>query len=185
MNINLLTDDDVKIVEDGSISLIVIHVPRADFNMRPVYVGENPYKGTYKRNHEGDYHATEHEIRGMIRDQNPEGNDNQIIEYYTMDDIDINSLIYDNLNIKNKPNPKATDNLEKLANEYNLNIDDISFITKYINLPAKDRQHFLSLLRLLTSKNIDNSPVLTKPDHKLTIEEKKQTLLASISSNGS
>lgn len=65
-------------------------------------------------------------------------------------------------------------------------------------LPAKDRQHFLSLLRLLTSKNIDNSPVLTKPDHKLTIEEKRkiveyeldleeknQTLLASISSNGS
>ena len=88
VNINLLTDDDVKIVEDGSISLVVIHVPRADFNMRPVYVGENPYKGTYKRNHEGDYHATEHEIRGMIRDQNPEGNDNQIIEYYTMDDID-------------------------------------------------------------------------------------------------
>ena len=68
VNINLLTDDDVKIVEDGSISLIVLHVPRADFNMRPVYVGENPYKGTYKRNHEGDYHATEHEIRGMIRD---------------------------------------------------------------------------------------------------------------------
>ena len=113
-------------------------------------------------------------------------------------DVDINSLIYDNLNIKNKPNPKATDNLEKLANEYNLNVDDISFITKYINLAAKDRQHFLSLLRLLTSKNIDNSPVLTKPDHKLTIEEKrkiveyelyleekKQTLLASISSNGS
>jgi ATP-dependent DNA helicase RecG len=24
----------------------------------------------------------------MIRDQNPVGNDNQIIEYYTMDDID-------------------------------------------------------------------------------------------------
>lgn len=67
-------------------------------------------------------------------------------------DVNINSLIYDNLNIKDKPNPKATDNLEKLANEYNLNIDDISFITKYINLPAKDRQHFLSLLRLLTSK---------------------------------
>ena len=49
VNINLLTDDDVKIVEDGSIRLIVIHVPRADFNMRPVYVGENLYKGTYKR----------------------------------------------------------------------------------------------------------------------------------------
>lgn len=75
-----------------SYSLIVIHVPRADFNMRPVYIGENPYKGTYKRNHEGDYHATEHEVRGMIRDQNPEGNDNMIIEYYTMDDIDKETL---------------------------------------------------------------------------------------------
>lgn len=92
VNINLLNDDDVKIVEDGSISLVVIHVPRADFNMCPVYVGENPYKGTYKRNHEGDYYATEHEIRGMIRDQNPEGNDNQIIEYYSMDDIDKETL---------------------------------------------------------------------------------------------
>lgn len=28
----------------------------------------------------------------MIRDQNPEGNDNQIIEYYTMDDIDKETL---------------------------------------------------------------------------------------------
>lgn len=70
----------------------MIHVPSADFNMRLVYVGENPYKGTYKRNHEGDYHATEHEIRGMIRDQNPEGDDNQIIEYYTMNDIDKETL---------------------------------------------------------------------------------------------
>lgn len=70
----------------------MIHVPRADFNMRPVYVGENPYKGTYKRNHEGDYHASEYEINGMIRDRNPEGNDNQIIEYYMMDDIDKDTL---------------------------------------------------------------------------------------------
>lgn len=92
VNVNLLKDEDVEIVEKDHISLLVIHVPRADFNMRPVYVGENPYKGTYKRNHEGDYHATEHEIRGMIRDQNPEGNDSQIIEYYTLDDIDKETL---------------------------------------------------------------------------------------------
>lgn len=92
VNVNLLKDEDVEVVEDEGISLIVIHVPRAGYNMRPVYVGENPYKGTYKRNHEGDYHATEHEIRGMIRDQNPEGNDNMIIEYYSMDDIDKDTL---------------------------------------------------------------------------------------------
>ena len=49
-------------------------------------------KGTYKRNHEGDYHATEHEVKGMIRDQNPDGNDSLILEYYTMDDIDKETL---------------------------------------------------------------------------------------------
>ncbi len=80
VNINLLKDENVYVVEEDGISLIVIYVPRAEFNMRPVYVGENPYKGTYKRNHEGDYHASEHEIRGMIR------------EYYTMDDIDKETL---------------------------------------------------------------------------------------------
>lgn len=92
VNVNILKDDDVFKVEDDGVTVIVIHVPRAEFNMRPVYVGENPYKGTYKRNHEGDYHATEHEIRGMIRDQNPEGNDSVILEYYTMDDIDKETL---------------------------------------------------------------------------------------------
>ncbi len=92
IHVNILKDENVYIVEEDGISLVVIYVPRADFNMRPVYVGENPYKGTYKRNHEGDYHATDHEVRGMIRDQNPEGNDNMIVEYYTMDDIDKETL---------------------------------------------------------------------------------------------
>jgi len=75
VNRNILKDEDVFIVEESGVSLIVIKVPRADYKMRPVYVGENPYKGTFKRNNEGDYHATEHEIRGMIRDQNPDGSD--------------------------------------------------------------------------------------------------------------
>lgn len=87
-----MKDEDVFIVEESGISLIVIKVPRADYKIRPIYVGENPYKGTFKRNNEGDYHATEHEIRGMIRDQNPDGNDGMILEYYTMDDIDKETL---------------------------------------------------------------------------------------------
>ncbi len=89
---NILKDEDVFTVEESGISLVVIKVPRADYKLRPIYVGENPYKGTFKRNNEGDYHATEHEIRGMIRDQNPDGNDGMILEYYTMDDIDKETL---------------------------------------------------------------------------------------------
>lgn len=69
VNINLLTDDDVEIVEDGCIRLIVIHVPRADFNMRPVYVGENPYKGTYKRTQKklGEKLKTQREYVSLIK----------------------------------------------------------------------------------------------------------------------
>lgn len=92
VNINILKDEDVFVVEDAGISLIVIKVPRADYKIRPVYIGENPYKGTFKRNHEGDYHATDFEVDGMIRDKNPDGNDGMILEYYTMDDIDKETL---------------------------------------------------------------------------------------------
>lgn len=92
VNANILKDDNVFIVEDDGIDLIVIKVPRADYKLRPVYVGENPYKGTYKRNNEGDYHATNYEVDGMIRDKNPDGNDGMILEYYTMEDIDKETL---------------------------------------------------------------------------------------------
>lgn len=32
-------------------------------------------KGTFKRNHEGDYHCTADEVRAMFRDSNDSGND--------------------------------------------------------------------------------------------------------------
>ncbi|MDO4554490.1 MAG: hypothetical protein Q4B70_05015 [Lachnospiraceae bacterium] len=63
VNVNLLKDEDVFPVEDDGIVLIVIRVPRADFKERPVYIGENPFKGSYKRNHEGDYHCANEEVR--------------------------------------------------------------------------------------------------------------------------
>lgn len=113
--------------------------------------------------------------------------------------VDINSLVYDKDIQSENTHDKITTSLETIVDEYNLNIDDISFITKYINLPKKDRHNFLSVLRNLTSDNINEKiPVLTKPDHKLTpeekrriveyeldLEEKKRILSASISSNGS
>lgn len=92
VNVNLLKDENVYIVEEDGISLLVIDVPRASFELRPVYVGENPYKGTFKRNHEGDYHAQRHEIKAMIRDQSSEGNDSMVLEHYNMDDLDKDTI---------------------------------------------------------------------------------------------
>ena len=92
VNVNILKDEDVFVIEEDGVSILVIHVPRADYKMRPVYIGDNPYKGTYKRNNEGDYHMAEYEVNAMIRDKNPDGNDNLILEGFTMEDIDAETL---------------------------------------------------------------------------------------------
>jgi predicted HTH transcriptional regulator len=89
---NILTDDDVKAVDIEGKIVICIRVPRANYIDKPIYVNENPLKGTFKRNHEGDYHSTESELKAMFRDSSDEGNDGILLEYYTMDDIDANAL---------------------------------------------------------------------------------------------
>lgn len=91
---NILTDENVFTVDntENGRRFVVIVVPRAEHNFKPVYVGENPYNGTYKRRHEGDYHAKPFEVDAMIRDKYSEGNDGMILEGYTMDDIDFDTL---------------------------------------------------------------------------------------------
>ena len=92
VSVNVLMNDDVEIVKADGKDVIVIHVPRAAYNFRPVYINDNPAKGTYRRNHEGDYHCTDSEWRAMVRDASDDGNDGHIVEYYTMDDIDPDTL---------------------------------------------------------------------------------------------
>lgn len=89
-------------------------------------------------------------------------------------DIDINSLIYPKTANTNKP-VKSTDSLNFLAEDYKLDFDDISFIQRYINLSTENRHNFLSLLKILTNDtNPSNIPQLKKPDHILSIEEKRR-----------
>jgi len=92
VNVNLLHDEDVQKVDVDGKRVVVIRVPRADYTVRPVYINNNLLRGTFKRNHEGDYHCTEQELRMMMRDSNEQGNDRMFLEYYTMDDIDMTSL---------------------------------------------------------------------------------------------
>ena len=88
VNTNILTDADVYPITIDSATIIVINIPQAEYKQRPVYINQNPIKGTYKRNNEGDYHATEEEIKSMMRDANDSGNDGTLLDGYTMDDID-------------------------------------------------------------------------------------------------
>ncbi len=89
---NLLLDDNVGVCRINGCNVIWIEVPQADYRYRPVYLNENPLKGSYKRNYEGDYHCTEGEVKAMMRDASDFGIDGSLLEGFTMDDIDVNTL---------------------------------------------------------------------------------------------
>lgn len=75
VNVNLLRDEDVEtVIVDGK-TIVAIRIPQADYNTRPVYINNNPIRGTFIRNHEGDYHCPEEMLTMMMRDANHDGND--------------------------------------------------------------------------------------------------------------
>jgi len=139
-NTNILTDNDVEVVNYHGVSLLCIHVPQASYRQRPIYINGNLNKGTYKRNYEGDYHCTEEEVKAMIRDSNDAGNDGILIVHYNMDDIDLPTL-------KAYRNRFRSSNPEHLLND----VDDQEFL-RHLGGYTKDRatgQEGLTLAGLL------------------------------------
>lgn len=92
VNRNILVDKNVGTCNINDNTIIWIEVPQADYRYKPVYINDNPLKGSYKRNYEGDYHCTEEEVKAMFRDASDSGNDGGLLEGYTLDDIDMSAL---------------------------------------------------------------------------------------------
>ncbi len=69
VSVNILTKKHVEIVEEGEGKFIVVTVPKAGRQDRPVYIGADPYLGSYRRNGEGDYRCGVDEIKSMLRDR--------------------------------------------------------------------------------------------------------------------
>jgi len=89
---NLLMDTDVAEFSHPAGLILVLRVPQASRNQRPVYLGQNPLMGTYRRNHEGDYHCNEQEVSRMLSDRAEDSADSRILERFGLDDIDLSSL---------------------------------------------------------------------------------------------
>ena len=121
VNTCILKDEDVQIIEyDKDVTLVAIQVPQVPYNLKPVYINGNVYKGTFKRNFEGDYHCEEGDVKAMIRDANEDGNDGNIIEYYSMDDVDMTTL-------KNYRNEFENRNIGHIYNQ----LDDKEFLKQF------------------------------------------------------
>lgn len=69
VSVNILTEEDIKIHTVDGKHIIAITVPKADVRCRPVYVGADVIRGTYRRSGEGDYRCTPEEIEAMLAER--------------------------------------------------------------------------------------------------------------------
>ncbi len=90
---NILTEKDVVNGEYEGKHIIAINVPKAHHSEKPIYLTNNPFGNTYKRNYEGDYRCTDQEVRRMIADSDEKTpRDSRILTNYSLNDIDNTSL---------------------------------------------------------------------------------------------
>lgn len=89
---DLLDRDRVEQHEIEGKTLLLLRIPRADRRQRPVYINNNPIRGTYVRTHEGDRHATEGRVRRMFSDASERPPDSEILKYFNINDLDTDSL---------------------------------------------------------------------------------------------
>ncbi|OCG20551.1 RNA-binding domain-containing protein [Gilliamella sp. App4-10] len=91
VNYNLLTDKDIleKSIDNKTILIIRIHPATRD--KKPIYIN-NSIVNAYIRMNDSDIKCDEAKIRQMILEQDPQGTDSRILDNFTIDDIEIESL---------------------------------------------------------------------------------------------
>lgn len=89
---NILLDHHVYSIEHEGSDFIVIEVPRADRRDKPIFVGHDMFNGTFKRNHDGDYHCSAEEIKSMLRDQADTPQDALLLEGMEIGDLNRESI---------------------------------------------------------------------------------------------
>lgn len=110
---NILLDNHIYISEHNGLQCIVIEVPRADRREKPVYIGADPFKGTFRRNHEGDYHCKKEEVLSMMRDQSAESMDSKVLDNTEMSDLNSESIHRYRVLFNNKKPGHVWTNLEE------------------------------------------------------------------------
>ena len=82
---NILLNHHVQVVEVEDKKILKIDIPAADRHDKPVYIGTNPMKGTYKRDYEGDFLCTEEAVRAMFADQRDVSGDVEVLDEFGLD----------------------------------------------------------------------------------------------------
>jgi predicted HTH transcriptional regulator len=92
VNVNLLREQDVETLDVEGKAVIRVAVPRATRHQRPVYVGQNPLTGSFRRNNEGDYRCPEEVVRRMIAEQVEDTRDARVLRGFGVGDLDATTI---------------------------------------------------------------------------------------------
>lgn len=68
---NILTEDHVQVHTVDGKHIIAITIPPAEDRLKPIYIGSDLYRGSYRRSGEGDYRCSREEIDAMLANRNP------------------------------------------------------------------------------------------------------------------
>ena len=100
----MLTEQSVKKVGINGKNIIIIEIPAAKREQKPVYLNNQPMGETYIRRHEGDCHCSEEQIKRMFAEQVEESRDDRLLTGFDFNDVDQDSLrAYRNLLAIAKP----------------------------------------------------------------------------------
>ena len=59
---------------------------------KPIYINNDIFNGTFRRNHEGDYHCTRLQVKAMLRDQTERTMDMEILDKVPMEDLNYDTI---------------------------------------------------------------------------------------------
>ena len=92
VSVNLLNEDDLETFEYNGDVIMVIHVPPARREQKPVYTNDDMFGGTFRRNWEGDYHCTRLQVKTMLRDQADDTIDMSVMDNVGMETFNMDSV---------------------------------------------------------------------------------------------
>lgn len=94
VNINFLSEDDVEMYEvgDNKDAIMVIYVPMVKREQKPVYINNDIFNGTFRRNYEGDYHCTRLQVKTTLRDQTEHTMDMEVLDKVPMEDLNYDTI---------------------------------------------------------------------------------------------
>lgn len=59
---------------------------------KPIYINNDIFNGTFRRNYEGDYHCTRLQVKAMLCDQTERTMDMEILDKVPMEDLNYDTI---------------------------------------------------------------------------------------------